>query len=109
MQELLHAHQRLSSWPDWCAEVVTMTRGDTDATDETGATDRSSSEPELQSQRAAMNFVTDLGWPRATSHPYHPFVIVAGDAMRGGRTKESLPCFSVFRRVRFTQPTTVAA
>jgi len=40
-----HTNQPSSSWPDWRAEVATMKRAGADATDETGATDRSSPEP----------------------------------------------------------------
>jgi len=50
-----------------------MKRGGTDATDETGATDRSSHKPELHSQRAGMNFVNDLGQPRDTNLTGVPF------------------------------------
>jgi len=60
-------------WPDWRGEVATMKRGAADATDETGATDRSSPEPKLLSQRAGMNFVNDLDRPRATNPTGVPF------------------------------------
>ena len=50
-----------------------MKRGGTDPTGAPGATDRSSRESELHSQRAGTNFVNDLGRPRAANLIGVPF------------------------------------
>jgi hypothetical protein len=96
-----------------------MNRGGTDATDETGATDRFSHERELRSPRAGMNFVNGLCQPLVTVPNRVPFTSLRPG--RGGAKQartvidENRDPWSpwrvpaVFRCVRFTQPATVAA